>query len=277
MQLPQFQVHEELEEHYWWFLARRTILRQILHRISKPHSGSLILDVGCGTGGNTKAFADEYNCIGVDPIRIAIESARDRFPGLQFIVGYAPEDVRDHLAKADIVLLMDVLEHVEDDFALVSKLLAAMKSGAHLILMAPADYALWGPHDRGFEHFRRYDEKRLRMLWDGLAVTERVVSYCNSRLYWPVRLARALSRKRGKSLGAADTDVSLPPRFVNKILYWIFASEARRFAKMFDGACAKGFAYGVSMFAVIRRDDGAIIPRSWPAGLPKDPRPWMEM
>ena len=274
MQSPQFQVHADLEEHHWWFLARRRILRSLLHRCVPPSKRALILDVGCGTGGNTKAFADEYSCIGIDPVPEAIAAARTRFPGIDFRTGYAPDDIADDMRKADVVLLMDVLEHVEDDFALVSGLLRGMKPGAHLILMAPGDPGLWGPHDRGFEHYRRYDLARLRMLWKDLPASERVLSYCNARLYWPVRLARAWTRMRGRSLGAADTDIALPPAPVNRLLCSLFASEGRVFAGLFDGKRRRGFRHGVSVFAVVRREEGAIAPRKRPANLPPDPRPW---
>ncbi|MDD5041378.1 MAG: hypothetical protein PHX87_02210 [Candidatus Peribacteraceae bacterium] len=73
---------------------------------------------------------------------------------------------------SDAVLFLDVLEHVQDDFALVSQLLAGMKPGAYLFIAAPGDPKLWGPHDRGFEHERRYSLPRFRMLWEGLPVEE---------------------------------------------------------------------------------------------------------
>lgn len=51
MQLPQFQVHADLEERHWWFLGRRAIFRALLTQAVPPSRDRLILDVGCGTGG----------------------------------------------------------------------------------------------------------------------------------------------------------------------------------------------------------------------------------
>jgi hypothetical protein len=173
------------------------------------------------------------------------------------------------------VLLTDVLEHIEDDFLLVSKLLGSMKPGAYLLLMAPADPALWSAHDRGFEHYRRYTIARLRMLWEGLPVEERVVSYCNSRLYTLAKLARMIARIKGSALGPSDTDLSLPPAPVNAFFAEIFRGEKKRLLRVLH---KKGVPYrhGVSVLALLERKHGGIAARKWPDGMPKDPSPWMD-
>jgi len=273
MQLPQFQVHADLEERHWWFLGRRAIFRSLLMQAVPPANDRLILDVGCGTGGNTVAFRDLYTCVGIDPSLDAVTFARQRFPGVEFRHGYAPQDCRDLLARADAVLFLDVLEHVQDDFALVSQLLAGMKPGAYLFIAAPGDPDLWGPHDRGFEHERRYSLQRFRMLWEGLPVEECVCSGLNARLYPIAKLSRFFSRLRGKALGSGDTDLSLPSAPVNALLFRIFAGESRRILRAWRKS-GPPYRYGVSVFAVLRRGTQAVIPRTRPADLPPDPRPW---
>ncbi|MDA1209156.1 MAG: class I SAM-dependent methyltransferase [bacterium] len=275
MQLPQFEVHAATEDKHWWFLARREIVSELLRHISpKPEK---IVDVGCGTGGNTAALAAKYDCLGIDPIPEAIAFAQERFPFVQFIQGYAPQDIEHQMQDADVVMLMDVLEHIEDDFLFVSELLASMKPGAHLLLMAPADPTLWGPHDKGFEHYRRYTTDRLRLLWKDLPVTERMVSYCNSRLYPLVKVARMISRMCGASLGPNDTDLSLPMVPINALFHRLFLGEKKRLINLLDGKTSKGFGFGVSVMAVVRREEGEIIPRKYPANVARDARPWMGM
>jgi hypothetical protein len=194
---------------------------------------------------------------------------------VEFRQGYAPDDFPELMREADIVLLADVLEHIEDDFLLVSKLLASMKPGAHLLLMAPADPTLWSAHDRGFEHYRRYTIPRLRMLWEGLPVEERVVSYCNSRLYPLAKFARMIARIKGSALGPNDTDLSLPLGPLNRLFTVTFQGEGKRLLKILHH---KGSPYpcGVSVLALLKRREGEITPRHWPQGMPKDARPWME-
>jgi cyclopropane fatty-acyl-phospholipid synthase-like methyltransferase len=63
MKTEQFQLHSQMEESHWWFTGRREILRQVIHQ-ALPPAGQMILDIGCGTGGNLAAFASEYRCVG---------------------------------------------------------------------------------------------------------------------------------------------------------------------------------------------------------------------
>ncbi len=255
MQLAQFQVHADVEERHWWFLARRKIMQELLHVVVSPPSKDIrILEVGCGTGGNTHFFNQEYTCVGVDPSPDAIAFARSRFPDCRFIQGYAPDSVMEECHLADVLLLLDVLEHVENDIGLVQSLLHAMKPGAYLLMMAPADMSLWSPHDAGFEHFRRYDTPReFAALWQGQPVEVLLNSYCNSRLYPIVKSLRFMSRITGKAWGPADTDLGIPPKPVNDLLYRIFAGESRVLRSIVEGRRKRGYSHGVSVMALVRR------------------------
>ena len=51
MEQSLFDVHEELENRHWWFVARRQIIRSILVNLLGDNDQHLIVDVGCGTGG----------------------------------------------------------------------------------------------------------------------------------------------------------------------------------------------------------------------------------
>ena len=42
----------ELDEHHWWFVARRQILRSLIEREVRPPKAAQILEIGCGTGHN---------------------------------------------------------------------------------------------------------------------------------------------------------------------------------------------------------------------------------
>jgi SAM-dependent methyltransferase len=273
MQLPQFHIHAQVEDHHWWFLARRSIVRSVLHVLVPPTQEKIVLDVGCGTGGNTAAFSNEYLCKGIDPVQEAIQFAKERYPSASYFCGYAPQDNPDDVAAAAAVLLMDVLEHVEDDFQLVSSLLACMKPGAYLVIMAPADPNLWSAHDKGFEHYRRYTIDRLRLLWKDLPVQERLVSYMNARLYPLVRLARL----RKKALGPNDTDLRLPFAPINLLFRWMFEGEKKRLLQVLRGESNAVYKKGVSVFAVVQRKEGNINSRTYPSDVLVDERPWMEL
>jgi SAM-dependent methyltransferase len=262
MKAEQFEVNAQIEERHWWFVARRRILRAIVERVVPPSRQSLIVDIGCGTGANIAALAEQYECIGIDPSAEAIAHAQKRFPGVRFLCGEGPEVLKTLGRAPELILLSDVLEHLSDDFLFFSQLATAMPVGAHLLLTVPAKPALWSPHDVSFGHYRRYEPERLARVWQGLPMSSRLFSYFNSQLYPIVRTARLLTRLRGHSVGSAGTDFRLPRAWLNRWLTAVFAGETRVLLDVLDGGRKRGYRAGVSLIALLRREPGDITPRS---------------
>ncbi len=259
MESSQFHLHAEIEEKHWWFLGRRQIMTSLVHRLFSPSKKITILDIGCGTGGNIAALAEEFSCIGVDSSPEAIELARSRFPQVDFrcCAIHSPE-LETIGAQADLFLLMDVLEHVEDDSDFLSWILSIAKPGAYILLTVPADMALWSEHDVSFGHYRRYDQPQLERLWAGLPVSAPLVSYYNSRLYPIVRTIRSFNRFRGQTSGDAGTDLRMPMAPVNRLLEKTLAGEGTRLLGMLEKREARRFTSGVSLIALLRREEGRI-------------------
>jgi len=258
MQSDQFRLNFDTELRHWWFVARRRILRSLIRQILPPCRDSVIVDVGCGTGGNIASLGDDYTCVGIDPSPEAIELATSRFEGVRFICGRAPDDLDEAARGAKLFMLTDVLEHVPDDFAMLAKLLATAEPGAYLLLTVPADPALWSVHDVSYGHYRRYDRERFERLWQGLPVSALLVSYFNARLYPVVRLIRQVSRWRGKARGEAGTDFKMPSPPLNRALERIFGGESRVLVDLLRRRRRSGYRRGVSLVALLRRNRGSI-------------------
>ena len=262
MKSDQFQVHVAVEDRHWWFVGRRKILLDVASAILPPSKERFVVDVGCGTGANAAALARRYRCVGIDISQEAIQAAKSRFPGVEFICGEAPRDLGELAGEADLLLVSDVIEHIADEFAFVSDLVAAMKTGAFLLITVPADPRLWTRHDESFGHFRRYLPDTLRDVWRGLPVTEVALAPFNTRLYGAIRAVRFLNRKLGRTSGAAGTDFATPVRPINELLTGILAGESRRLANALASGAGQDKARGVSLMAVLRREDGIATRRS---------------
>lgn len=258
MQSEQFLLHADIEERHWWFVGRRRIMRRLLANVLPPSTGATVVDVGCGTGANIASLAADYDCVGIDTSAQAIELARPRFPKVRFLCGLAPRDLGDVAARAGAFLLMDVLEHVEDDFRMLSELLAAASPGAIFLITVPADEALWSEHDESFGHLRRYDRRRFEQLWAGLPVTALLSSYYNTRLYPLIRWIRTRNRRRGRSAGRAGTDFWIPARPLNRLLEATLAGEARSLVAQLSARQPRGCDFGASLVALLRREKGPI-------------------
>jgi SAM-dependent methyltransferase len=258
-----------MEDQHWWFLARRQILCSLASESLPANTTGLVVDVGCGTGGNTAALAEDFSVHGIDASPTAIEIARGRFPELTFTCGDASEILKKDGDSVSLFLISDVLEHVRDDFLMLTRLFALARPGALFLITVPAEMALWSEHDESHGHYRRYSQERFERLWQGLPLTPLLVSYFNARLYPVIKLARMVSQMRGKSSGLAGTDLTLPPRPVNAMLQSIFAGEQKRLLSVLQNR-TRGYRRGVSLIALLRRESGEIVPRPKPADLPPD-------
>lgn len=254
MDTDHFALHADLEERHWWFLGRREIVCRLAERLLEGASDPLILDAGCGTGGILSALAPRYPCLGLDPSAEAIRLAAERFPRVRFECHPLPDGLRSLERPPTVTLLLDVLEHVEDDAGFLAAAVSAMPPGAHLLITVPADQRLWSPHDVSFGHYRRYDAAQLAALWKDLPVTARLLSYYNARFYPVARAARMVSRWRGRAAGRANTDFQVPRWPVNGLCRRLFAGEAGVLLALLEGRRARGFARGVSLIAVLRRE-----------------------
>lgn len=267
MDARQQELHSRMEDEHWWFLGKRHIVRTLIGSLLPPDGKSLVVDVGCGPGGNIGALADSYEAAGIDTSPDAIALARQRFPGVRFWQGQLAEVPAEFDRGASLYLLTDVLEHVADDFLFLSTLLARCQVGAHVLVTVPANDALWSRHDEVLGHYRRYRDSQLQLVWQDLPVTPLLLSYYNSRLYPVIRLIRLLNRHHRTSFGDHGTDLHLPSRPVNRALAALFAAEAKVLEACLEGRRSAGYRFGASLIAVLRVDEAGITPRSRPASV----------
>lgn len=118
-----------------------------LARHGVAHEGKRVLDLGCGDGGCTVAFAEAASrCVGVD----IDEFPWPERPNLEFRRGDMLDDaLADSLAGGfDLVLLRDVIEHIEDKRKLMRHVVRALDGGGHVLVTFPPYYSPFGAHQQ---------------------------------------------------------------------------------------------------------------------------------
>jgi 2-polyprenyl-3-methyl-5-hydroxy-6-metoxy-1,4-benzoquinol methylase len=132
--------------------------------LCRPHLGARVLDVGAGTGAITAHYADGREIVAVEMSEWCIEALRRRF-------GTAPNVTVRHADLLqlpneeegfDSVVMINVLEHIENDAAALSVLSRVLNPGGRIVVYVPAFNGLYGAYDRKVGHCRRY--ARWRML-----------------------------------------------------------------------------------------------------------------
>lgn len=253
-----FSLHGELEDRHWWFVSRRHVLAPLIHDAMSEFKKDLVVDVGCGTGGTVAALSPDFACLGIDRSPEAIETAKAKYPACDFLRGEIPEALMRTAPQTALYLLMDVLEHIEDDRQFLTAVTASARPGSHLLITVPAKPILWGEHDLTVGHMRRYEMDTLADLWRGLPVRPRVLSYFNTRLYPVIWFARVIGQHIGLFKGESGSDFSMPPDFLNHLLTKIFSGERHRMERLLKDSSAAPFATGVSLVALLQRTDGCV-------------------
>ncbi|UCH35533.1 MAG: methyltransferase domain-containing protein [Armatimonadota bacterium] len=214
-----------LEDTYWWFVARRELVRALVqkYRRALPLSPR-ILDVGCGAGAGLLVFSQLGRVIGLDRSEEALRLSRSRgdFP----LIGGTAERLPVADGAVDVVTALDVLEHISDDQAAVIEMARVCKPGGLVVITAPAYQSLWSEHDEALDHFRRYRAGDVRKLLERAGLQILDVSYCITALL-PVIFAFRIAQKlfgppnRGRPKTALRPLSDLP----NRLLIWLLRLE----------------------------------------------------
>jgi SAM-dependent methyltransferase len=210
----------EIDRDHWWFVGRRKIIRALIDRF-RPKAGPLaILEVGAGTGSNIAMLQDYGSVDAIEPDDHARAFAEKR-TGLRLKGGYLPDVPLDD-GRYDLIVLLDVLEHIPDDKGALDALRPKIAPGGRLLLTVPGIPGLWSPHDVAHHHHRRYTAKSLEAVVTaaGYRVIHR--GAFNSLLLPVIVAVRALNKLRGKHGGDED---ALPSKPVNAVLSRLFGAE----------------------------------------------------
>jgi SAM-dependent methyltransferase len=258
-----------LESTHWWFVAKRRIILSLLKKylpVWPSTPAPRVCDIGCGCGMILRELQDQgYQAVGVDASDTALSYCAAR--GVQAVKGMLPDRIGLPPGQADAVLLLDVLEHLDDDLSAALSAIDLLRPGGFLIATVPAYQWLWTARDEFHHHKRRYSLKRWRqMLRDATArcgSRTMTVSYFNTYLF-PLALAGRLATK---VLPQPDRpgDMSIPPLGINRMLAGIFASER------WPLCAGIPLPFGLSLLAVMQKpsepdNEGAKPPHDPSAG-----------
>jgi SAM-dependent methyltransferase len=231
----------ELDQHHWWFTARRRILSSVIRRVVRPPAGARILELGCGTGHNLDTLAEFGRVEASELDDYARELATKRLGRVVEKVAL-PDLSKFPTDSYDLIALLDVLEHVPDDKGSLAAILTRLKPGGALLLTVPANPWMWSAHDVAHHHHRRYRKSEIAALAKEAGFEIELLSPFNTLLFPLIAGVRLLNKVRGHD----SADDALPSRPVNSTLHKLFGAEAGLIGRL-------PFPFGVSLVAVLRR------------------------
>jgi SAM-dependent methyltransferase len=208
------------ETEHWWFIGRRAVLDQLIRTTIALPQGARILEAGCGTGGNLAMLAGFglLDAFELDEEARQVANAR----GLADVrPGVLPDGIDAEPGRYDLVALLDVLEHIDDDRAALRALGRTLTPTGRLLISVPAMPWLWSHHDEIHHHKRRYTRTTLGSVVEDAGLRVHSIGHFNTLLF-PVAVAQRLLQR---VTGRESTADELPPPALNAVLRTVFRVE----------------------------------------------------
>jgi SAM-dependent methyltransferase len=242
--------HFELESKHGWFVSKKRIILSFVEAyLNKNKKDLTILDAGCGAGLMLKDLQTYGKTFGMDYSEDAVKFSSMGFDG-EVRRGWLPDNVPYEGKKFDLIICLDVIEHIDDDKKSLEKIRDLLSENGVLILTVPALMFLWSKWDDLNHHKRRYNRKQLYDVMTQAGFQLNKISYYNSLLFLPIAAVRLLKNALNNDSDKSDTDMPSPP--VNFILKGIFSLE-KFLLKIFN------FPIGVSLIAVAKKNSNKTV------------------
>lgn len=180
----------KVELNYWWYENKRTLIKELIKKYSKETYNE-ILDVGCGPGINIKMLEEFGNVLGIDPFQDAINFCEKKDLNVKKIEA---EKMSKLNKKFDIIVMGDILEHINEDEKVLDETFKSLKDDGKVIITVPAFRSLFGLDDISLHHKRRYNKKELIQKLNQAGFSVKFINYNHFLLFLPVFLLRKLEK-----------------------------------------------------------------------------------
>lgn len=233
-----------LEAGNFWFRARNELIVWAL-RTYGPMLRSF-LEVGCGTGFVLSGIAQDRPGLALSGSEIfvaGLSHARERVPSAQFM----QMDAR-HLPfvdEFDALGAFDVLEHIEEDDAVLAQFCRTLRPGGLLLVTVPQHAWLWSAADEYACHVRRYGRREIeaKVTAAGFELL-RSTSFISALL--PAMVLSREFQKRNKSGFKPESELNINP-VLNRMFY------ALTMVELAGIKCGMNYRAGGSRLIVARK------------------------
>lgn len=221
MDLKELEAGVDPEVH-WYYQSKIKPLITYTRKVLKAANPLTLVDVGSGSGFFAISLERKYpeqikKVYLVDINYTAEEIAATKGAKIEKTLRI-PDTIENGL-----VILMDVLEHLDDDLKMLNEIKAACKgTNNHYFITVPAFNSLWSGHDDYLGHYRRYKINTLNSVLNKANYSIQNTYYLYGSLFPMVWVARKLSNIKKKE---AESNMRPFSPLVNKILLSITSAE----------------------------------------------------
>jgi len=209
-----------------WELARVKLVIHQLSKYYKKNDSFSILDIGCGDAYVAGRIIDFFPNVTI----IAVDSAFDneykkdlehQFQGKAIDFS---DDIKNVIAtKIDLVLLLDVIEHIEDEVSFLKYVIAQtyIDAETRFIISVPAYQSLFVAHDVYLKHYRRYTNKTLIQAIEAAGLKNEKVHYFFFTLLIPRIIEKWKELLLGRKNNAEGIGNWKSKGFIDKLIIFV--------------------------------------------------------
>lgn len=245
MELTEYEKMRDVQGQHWWWLGRERLLKKLMDKyLPEQRKGFRIADVGSGFGANIPLLAKYGNVYALETDDNCLEHIKQTQANA-VVVKWASPDELD--MRFNVMLLADVLEHIEDDEVAMQWIANHLLPGGVAFITVPAHMFLWSEMDDVVHHFRRYSRQRLLDIV-GNKLDVQMISFYNMILY-PVKVFFVAITKGLRAFFPEKPKRSyndIPNQLVNAVFKSVMYMEASLIEKI-------NMPMGVSLAMVLRR------------------------
>jgi ubiquinone/menaquinone biosynthesis C-methylase UbiE len=242
MKIEQYKYIYEYELNGFWYRVRRSMIHYFIKKYFPLRENITILDLGCGMGALTKELMVYGDVYGLDFSSESIKFCKER--GLNNVFQGDATNIPFDDQKFDIVLSLDVLEHIQDHDKAVKEVKRVLKQNGLFIAFVPAFMSLWSVNDDLSEHKRRYTKRELNNVIINNGFTVKRSSYFNTVLFIPIFLIRKFNNIFKIKV---KSEIKMIPKWTDKILYSLFYFESLVLRYI-------NLPFGVSLFSISNKN-----------------------
>ena len=230
-------IYTSEKKEIWWYSVRKIIIKKIIgsHILKKKNLN--ILDIGSGMGGLLEVLNSFGTVSVVETNNYCRDYLKEKF---RYIKNITPNisNVQD---KFDLITIFDALEHIKDDKKIIKELRNYLNDGGSIILTVPAFQFLWSDHDELSMHFRRYNKKDIREVFENFK--EIKISFFNYLLFLPILITRKFLNLLNLKIKQNELTNNI---YINFILKKIFYIETLFINKI-------DMPFGTSLYAIFEK------------------------
>lgn len=226
MEVIEYKKMGDFEKHYWWHKGKKELVKQLYLKYFNGQKDLEILEIGCGTGEILSLLKQWGNTTGLDVSQEALDYCKTH--GFQNLIleDINSLDLNQHESKYDLILALDVLEHIQEDVTAMKQVYKMLKPGGMFFVTVPAYKFLWSNHDEALHHKRRYHSVEIKLKLKDVGFKILKHSHFVFTVFFPISFIKFMENFVNKKAYAKTHYVPVP-KFLNDLFTKILYLEAK--------------------------------------------------